>query len=482
MSVARHTSYNIVGSLIPLAVNVVTVPLYLRQIGLERYGVLAICWVLVGYFGLFEMGLGPATAQRIAPMEEEQAERRSATVWGALLLSLLLGMTGAAVLRIFAEPILTGIRGMRAGLAGELTAALLWLAALIPLGTTYGVLSGALQGRQQFLLLNLVSSASNALMSIAPLAIAYAAGPQLTYLIPALVAAKAAAVAILFAVCWRAVPLAGPQWPSRQLLMSLASFGGWVTGAAILTPLLTSAEKFAIGWMVGAAAVSFYIVPFNLVSRVLLLPSSLASALFPRFAVMAEMERGEAERKALLWLVAVLGPAIVALIAVLQPFFRLWLGAGIAARSAPIGTVLLAGLWFNCCSYVPHARLQGSGRPDLVTKISLAQIVPYFVLLFEAIRLGGAMGAAIIWSVRAGVEMFVFFLVTGQPKQLISIIRLPTALLLSAIALALVAPWPDPAGTSGLLLIFVIATLIGVHRLRLDLAAIARRFWQSPQV
>src|SRR5947207_611833 len=99
---ARNTVWNLVGSGAPMLVAVFCIPILIRGLGTDRFGVLTLAWALVGYASLFDLGLGRALTQLVARKLGAGEEREIPSLaWTSLLLMLLLGFAGtAAVLLI----------------------------------------------------------------------------------------------------------------------------------------------------------------------------------------------------------------------------------------------------------------------------------------------------------------------------------------------------------------------------------------------
>ena len=55
---ARNTIWNLLGQVLPMMAGLVTLPVIIRGIGLDRFGVLSLAWIVVGYLGLLDLGIG----------------------------------------------------------------------------------------------------------------------------------------------------------------------------------------------------------------------------------------------------------------------------------------------------------------------------------------------------------------------------------------------------------------------------------------
>ena len=176
IEIRRNTFYNIVGALAPAALSLIVLPLYIRAIGESRFGILALIWLTLGYFGIFDLGLGRAVAQKLASIGDSDAVAMGRVFWTSSLLNAGFGIFGGLLMWPVCQYALHHFTSSEAG--SEIGSALPWLMLGVPLVTLSSGFGGALQGRSQFLELNLISTISSALIQIAPLCVAYAVGPK----------------------------------------------------------------------------------------------------------------------------------------------------------------------------------------------------------------------------------------------------------------------------------------------------------------
>jgi O-antigen/teichoic acid export membrane protein len=291
VSVSKHTAYNLAGALIPLALSFATVPLYLHLVGPDRYGVLAIAWLLLGYFGLFDLGLGRATSFRIASLKDPDGAVHADVFKTAVGINMGIGAVGGVILWLAGWWFFGSIFKVGPDLRAETLQALPWLAASVPVATMTGVLSGALQGREKFLETNTVSVISTVLFQILPLGVAWFYGPHLAGLLAAAVLARVVAIIVMWFSCHKEFTRGhSPRWRKDEA-RELLAFGGWVTLNSFLWPLLIMTDRFLIGGLLNSRAVAVYTIPFQLAQRASVVPTAVANALFPRLASSAEEAR-----------------------------------------------------------------------------------------------------------------------------------------------------------------------------------------------
>lgn len=436
MSIRRNTAYNLLGSVIPLAVSLVTIPLYLELIGEARYGVLAIAWLLLGYFGLFDLGLGRATAQRIAALRDGAPAQRAETFWTALALNVGLGVIGGLLIWPIASYFFAHAFKVEDALRPEIQAAVPWLILAVPMATLSGVLSGALQGRERFRELNLISVSGTVLFQLLPLAAATLWGADLNVLLPAALFSRLFTLLMLFARCRRHIfPDHAPTF-ARAQAKQLLRFGGWVTVTAFVSPLMVMLDRFIIGAVAGAKAVTHYTVPFQLGERSTIISKALSSALFPRFAAASPQEEFRLAQKGLRTLLVVMTPLVVAGTLLVEPFLAWWIAPAFAEQSARLGQILLLGFWANGLAIIPYSQLQARGRPDLVAKCHLGEVLPYFGLLYLGLTILGVAGAALAFSARVAVDFALLAGFAGTLRPALRSLWQPMALLASALLIA----------------------------------------------
>lgn len=407
MSIGRNSIYNVIGSVTPLVLALVTVPLYLNAVGTERYGALAIAWLILGYFGLFDLGLGRAVAQRIAALVNSDAQHRARVFWTAVIVNIGMGVIGGALLYFGAHYFFQHMFSADDWLKTEVLTAVPYLSLAVPVATLTGVASGALQGREKFLDVNIVTVIGASLFQLIPLAVAYIYGPTLKWLIIAAIVARFIGFFIFYIrVHHHLLKGYAPKFDRTEWL-ALLKYGGWITITSIIGPLLVVVDRFMIGAIITAVAVTIYTIPFDIVQRISILPRSIAMALFPKMAMLNNEDGAALAKRATQLINVIISPIILAAIYMITPLLTLWIGSDIAVQAGPVGMILLLGWWINAYAIIPYTRLQAYGRPDLVAITHLLELPIYIAILYYSLLNYGLLGASAAFSMRTCADYFI---------------------------------------------------------------------------
>ncbi|HXU99997.1 MAG TPA: flippase [Caulobacteraceae bacterium] len=453
MSLGRNVVYNLVGQLAPIASALVTIPIYLKLIGLDRFGVLSVAWLLLGYFGLFDLGLGRATSFRIAALRDADPGARADTFWAALTVNVGMGIIGGVALLAAGGLFFGAVFKVAASLRRETLEALPLLAVSVPIATLTGVLTGALQARERFLSTNVVSIVSTLLFQIFPLVIAWRMGPSLPLVLGGAVAARVLALLALGVLCRRELTRGYLVRLRRGEVSMLLGYGAWVTVASVFGPFLVMIDRLVIGAILGASAVAVYAVPYQLAQRIAIVPAALTNALFPRLAAATPQERQAQSVEAIFTLAGILTLPVVGAIFILDPFLHLWLGGSLATQASPIGRILLIGFWINAFALVSYIALQAGGRPDLVSKVLLVELAPYLAGLYFAMKAWGVTGCAIALSARFLLDFVLLGIMAKIHVRVLPLLAAQLACLVLAVAVATTWTMTQPSWWMGALIL-----------------------------
>jgi O-antigen/teichoic acid export membrane protein len=406
------SAWNLVGALAPMLLGVAVFPYLIATVHLEAFGVLTLIWALIGYFSVFDFGVGRA-------LTHEVSRRHCAASTGELQLIVRTGLrivggmgaVGGLLLAAGASELGTRWLNISPALQQTATHCLLICALGIPLTTLTTGYRGVLEGLEEFKAANvlrvLLGCANFGLPALSVLLF----GPSLEYIVWSLVIARAV---VLFAHAWvvrRHFPrTAQAEKTEPGTVRRLFSFGAWMTVSNTVGPLMVTADRFIISNLLGGASVAFYTVPFDFIVRLLVIPAALTGALFPRFVSLFATDPAafrHTYRKSLKTILLIMLPVSAAIALGARPGLALWLGDDFAAAAWPVASLLAVGLLFNGLAQVPHAALQASGGVKATALLHTAELVFYVPLLYGGLLLFGIVGAAAAWTLRVFADMVV---------------------------------------------------------------------------
>jgi O-antigen/teichoic acid export membrane protein len=405
---ARNTGWNLLAQVIPALVAVVAVPYLIAGLGSDRFGILTIAWTTVGYFSLFDFGLGRALTQAASvALGESNQDRLQLVAVNSLAIMFGLGIVGGCVTAAISSALVTRFLNVPVALRHESIVAFRLLALSLPFVVMTSGLRGLIEAHQDFAIGTALRIPFALFTFAAPLAV-LPFSHSLTLVIGVLVAGRVILWMAHLAVCLRRYRyLRSGKLVRPGELGSLIATGGWMTVSNVISPLMVVADRFLIGAMFTMAAVAYYVTPFEMVFRLLIVPGAVLGVFFPAYASahgrapdVATALFGGSLRALLL----LMFPAILGLYVFAPEILTVWVGPDFAAHGSSIMRWLTVGVFINALGQVPYSALQALGRPDLTAKLHTVELPIYLgsIVLFG--RWFGLTGVAIAWTLRIALD------------------------------------------------------------------------------
>lgn len=412
--------WNLLGSVLPMAAGLVAIPLLIHTLGAERFGLLTLVWSILGYFSLFDMGIGRATTKYVSHYwSRQRLLSTSRLVRVALLMLLVFGCLAASLLMASAGLISRTVN-LSAGLSrDEFYASLMIMGATLPLVMLTAGLRGTLEGQSRFRLLNAIKIPASLTIFVVPLLLL-----PFTHRVDQITLALAASrILVLLVHIWvvRSVLWVAPlRWgrTERVLLRRLMHYGGWVFVATGIGTLMSMGylDRLAIGWLRTVADLAYYATPMEIILRLLIIPGAIASAIFPYLAAAGQSMENVRETcsRSLTYIGILFFPFVMLTLALGRDALSWWIGTDFADHSYIVLTLLMLGVFFNALAHVPYTLLQATGHPRPTAMRHVWELPFYVPLMLVLVYYYGVMGAAIAWMAWAIVDMLLLFVLARR--------------------------------------------------------------------
>jgi O-antigen/teichoic acid export membrane protein len=412
--IAHNTVLNLAGRIVSGGVFLLVTPYIIHRLGADGYGILSIAWLALAYFGVLDLGMSGALIKYVAEyLNPLQPERIRVLFWSALSAQVLLGLVGGAAAAALVPLATDKLFRIPLMWAMDARASFYILALAIPVLLASNIFRAALEAAQRFDFINAVrvptSVATNLLAALAVYWGYGVAGIVLMLLVMRLVT-----TVLYWRLCVAEYPFLGRPAFSASALGQVVRFGGWLVVSSAASSLFGYLERFLIPALLSVAALAYYAAPFELTTRLTVLPACIAPTLFPFFSYHGSKDRAavaDASLRALKFLLFLLTPVVSILVFFAYPILLLWLGRAFAEKGSVVLQLLAVGFLLNCLASVPLNSVQGLGKPNWKAMLDVAALPVYAGtcwILISRMGIDGAALAKLIVTVIDVISLFWF--------------------------------------------------------------------------
>ena len=405
MTLRRNLLAGMTSSVWSALLGFAVVPLYLKYLGIEAYGLIGFFTTTQALLSLLDLGLAPTMNREVARCSASGNIKEA----GALLHTLavvywamaaFIALIILTVAPIIAQHWLQPKHIPQATVSHTVMLMGLVAAARWPIG----LYQGALIGAHRMTISSGVTIAMTTLGSAGAVAILAFVSPtiQAFFIWQACIGLIYAAT--MRGAAWRIVGRPESVRFEFGKLKSIWSFSTAMSGLAVLGLVFTQLDKVILSKVLGLGEFAHYMLATLVANGLLVIISPVFNTIYPQFTSLVVADNTKKlismYRMGTRMLATVLFPATILLAVFSSDLVRMWLANEDAAlQVAPIISLLAIGTALHSIMYFPYALQLAYGMVRLPIAICIVLIILMAPLIIFFALQYGALGGAIAWLI-----------------------------------------------------------------------------------
>jgi O-antigen/teichoic acid export membrane protein len=409
MSIRQNIFANYVGQFYVTLVGILLVPMYVRYMGPEAYGLVGFYAMLQAWFMLLDMGLTPTLARETARYQGGVVDALSLARLLRVLEVVFVGVAvvGAVAMMAGANSIATRWLKVQFLPMEEVTRAVVLMAMIIALRWVCGLYRGAITGFERLIWLNGFNVAVATLRFALVVVVLIYVGTTPTYFFGYQLIVAVIEVTVLTLKTYSLMPrLDGSERTAWQWspLLRVLRFSLTIAFTGAVWVLVTQTDKLILSKLLPLSDYAYFTLAVMVASGILVASGPVSAALLPRMTRL-NAERDDAGllrlyRHATQLVAAVAIPAALVLAVFAEQVLLVWTGdMNIAQKSAPVLSLYATGNCLLALAAFPYYMQFAKGDLKLHLIGNLGFVLVFIPLLIFTTNKWGVMGAGYAWII-----------------------------------------------------------------------------------
>jgi O-antigen/teichoic acid export membrane protein len=406
---------NFGGSLWTGLMSLVFVPLYIRFMGIEAYGLVGVFTTLLSFFSLLDMGLSNTLNREMARLASQKIKKQEMRdlVRTLEIPYWAIGLLISIIVIVFSRFIAYRWVNAENISPKSIQTAVILMGFSVAFQWPISFYAGGLMGLQRQVLLNGINAVMATFRGLGAVMILWLVSPTVEAFFIWQLAVSVVNIGLIVFFLWRNLPITAKQPRFRpELLLNIWHFAAGVTGITVLVTILTQLDKIILSRMLSLKMFGYYTLAYVVAMTLYRFVGPVFSATYPQLTNLVALDAKDEitklyHKSAQLISVLVLPAAfVVALFS--KEILLVWTQNPVTAEQTHyLVSILVVGTALNSLMNIPYALQLASGWTKLTFNINLFSVLLLTPLIILLTKWFGAVGAASIWVIlNAGYALF----------------------------------------------------------------------------